>query len=253
MAITANACKLKGVDETKLEDWLKHAGIGLTDKKEDRGIDWNTKQQRLQTIRNAFEDQTQAPESLEHFWPDLLRLLNHFRQGNPSQEGFQLLDELRVSRNAVRHASHTLLQAKSIPVRYQEAVPKIRWAIEGLLRSSSPLLPVMTKIVEYRRDFTGAVELLLTTEERRLITLRYDHEGDADSISGLKLSDLSGRLMFASQEQEYFLFPPPADDTHLVVNALLLPSERPREPVNLIRIRLPEITVPTEFEEETTI
>ncbi|MDW8318514.1 MAG: hypothetical protein RMN53_11825 [Anaerolineae bacterium] len=249
-AASAAACKLNAVDDTKLVAWLKQAGIGLTQDKEERRISWDTKQQCLQAIRNAFEAQTPAPESWEHFWPDLLRLLSHFRHGNPSEEGFQLLDELRDRRNAVRHASYTLLEAKTIPSRYKDAIPKIHRAIEELLRSSSRLLPVMVKIVEYRRDFTGAVELVLTTEERRLTVLRYVHEADAASISGLKLSDLPGRLVFASQEQEYFLFPPPANDVHVVVNALLLPSERPKEPVNSITIRQPQIAVPVEFREE---
>lgn len=251
VAIAASASRVEGVDEERVLTWLKQAGIGLTS--EDRRINWNSKQQCLQTIRNAFVNQTPAPESWEHFWEDLLKLLNHFRDGNPPAAGLYLLRELQQHRNAVRHASHTLLQAKTIPLSYKNAIPKIRWAIEELLSSSSSFLPAMAKIVEYRRDFTGAVELLLTTEERRLIVLRYDHEDDAQSISGLKLSDLPGRLVFASQEQEYFLFPPPADDTHLVVNALLLPSERPKEPVNLIRVRLPEIAVPAEFKEEAPV
>lgn len=253
VAVSASACTLEGVDEIRLAAWLKQAGIGLSQEREDRRVSWGSKQQCLQEICNIFEARESASEYWGHFWPDLLRLLRHFRDGNPPQEGLRLLKELQHHRNAVRHASHTLVQARTIPLSYREAIPGIREAIEQLLKSSSPLLPTMTKIVEYRRDFTGAVELLLTTEDRRLITLRYDHEEDAGLISGLRLPDLPGQLVFASQEQEYFLFPPPPDDVHLVVNALLLPSERPKEPANPIKIRQPEIAAPAEFKEEATV
>lgn len=117
------------------------------------------------------------------------------------------------------------------------------------MRSSVPLLPTMTRMAEYRRDFTGAVELLLTTEDRRLITLRYDHEEDAAFISGIRLPDLPNRLVFASQEQHWFFFPSPPEDTNLVVNALLLPSERVYEPLNAIGIRR-ETVVPAQFMEQ---
>jgi len=100
-------------DDAEQKNWLKQAGIGLT--VEDKRISWDSKQQTLQTIRKKIESREQAPEGWEHLWPDLLSLLNHFRDGNPKQDGLKYLDELRLHRNAVRHGGHTLDGAKGVP------------------------------------------------------------------------------------------------------------------------------------------
>ncbi len=234
-------------DDQEQQKWLKRAGIGLTP--EDKNIAWDTKQQELQKIRKKFEDLAQVPVGWEHLWSDLLRLISHFRDGNPKQPGLQHLTTLRDYRNSLRHAGHTLDDLKSIPTAYQKAIPGIRAAVAGLRENSQDLLPGRARILEYRRDYTGGVELLLTLEDRRLVVLRYDHEQDASLVSGIRLWDLPNRLVYAVGEQEYFLYPMPREDESLIVNALLLPSPRPGERTAEINVKREALIIvaPTEF------
>lgn len=239
----------KVADQIEQSSWLKQAGVSLN--QDDRHINWDSKQKTLQTIRRKIESRADPPEGWEHLWSDLLRLMGHFRDSNPKQGGLKHLDDLRLHRNSVRHAGHTLAKVKDIPAAYQEAIPGVRIAIAGL-QSSQTLLPGKAKILEYRRDYTGGIELALALEDQRQTTLRYDHEQDAYLISGIELLKLSGQLVFASAEQEYFLYPMPSMDEHLVVNALLLPSARPTEMISTIKVKPEPISVPVpgEFKEE---
>lgn len=242
----------RAADAEEQRSWLKQAGIGLT---QDDRITWNSKQQTLQTVRKKIETCDLAPEGWEHLWQNLRRLMDHFRDGTPKQDGLRYVDELRLHRNSVHHASRTLAKSKGIPTVYQEVIPGIRAAIASLQTSSQELLPGRAKILEYRRDYTGGVELVLAVEDRRLVILKYDHERDADLISGIALWKLPNQLVFAPGEQEYFLFPMPQVDEQLIVNALLLPSERPGEAIKEIRIRPEAIAVapPAEFAEELVV
>lgn len=249
-AIVARYAQVADAEEQR--SWLKQAGIGLT---QDDRITWNSKQQTLQTIRKKIETCDLAPEGWERLWAGLLQLMSHFRDGNPKQCGLKYLDELRVHRNSVHHAGHTLAKARSIPTAYHKAIPGIRAATANLQTSSQALLPGKAKILEYRRDYTGGVELVLAVEDRRLVILKYDHERDAVLISGIVLWKLPNQLVFAPGEQEYFLFPMPQVDEQLIVNALLLPSERPGEAIEKIRIRPEAIAAapPAEFVEELVV
>lgn len=250
-AVVARYAQVADVEEQR--SWLKQAGIDLT--QDDTRISWNSKQQTLQTIRKKIETRDQAPEGWEHLWATLLQMMDHFRDSSPKRCGLKHLDELRLHRNSVHHAGHTLAKARSIPTAYQEAIPGIRAAVSSLQTSSQDLLPGRARILEYRRDYTGGIELALALEDHRLVTLRYVHERDAYLISGIALGKLSNQLAFAPGEQEYFIYPIPQADEQLIINALLLPSERPGEPIEKIRIRPEAIAVapPVEFAEELVV
>lgn len=116
-------------------------------------------------------------------------------------EVLRLLSRLRLSRNNLRHASHTMNQGINLPKGYYEAVRSAYECLQKLIDIAYRQHPIVVKIASYQRDMYGHIDMLLATEEKRLITASFS---SLVNTTRIQPSAIGTKL-----NVEFFLFPAP--------------------------------------------
>jgi hypothetical protein len=113
-----------------------------------------------------------------------------------------------------------LQESQRIPEAYIEATPRIRDKLQELWRmvSAEAAIPQVAKVLGCSSDCYGGTDFTLALETRRLVAARYVHDVDKEMLA--RQADES--LALAQVEYEFFLFPSPETEEHLLINPLLL-------------------------------
>lgn len=190
---------------------------------------------------------------MKSIWENAALLINEFRNRKAFPgKGFHLLDELRESRNHIRHSQYKLPPGKDVPSSYPKEISQICAHVTSLIKGYNYFLPQTAKILSYNQDYKGCLELQLALETQRFAVLRYSHREDAQSIGGIKVAELTYQLIYCQDEYEFFLFPPAQPDDHTIMNRFLLARKDKKESYGAVPIKPEAIAVklPAEFEEE---
>ena len=168
-----------------------------------------------------------APFGWESLWEDIHRLIEScgFKQGDDGKwyatdDLMQILDSLRDLRNIVRHAPSTLQEDQRIPEAYINSTPKIRANLLNLWRliNENSAIPQVAKVLEYSSDCYGGTEFTLALENKRVVRVRYVYDWDKDRLAYRAEESLA----LAQKEFEFFIFPSPRSEEHLLINPLLI-------------------------------
>ena len=215
------------------ENWFAAIGVRISEHSGGRTMPWHKKQRVLAVELGKFWEDLEAkkfrlaPPSYESFWSDLHLLLSScgFEQGDDGKwyatgDLMQILDNLRNLRNVARHTSSTLQESRQIPEAYINATPEIRENLLKLWRfiSESDAIPQIAKVLEFSSDCYGGTEFTLALENRRVVRARYVHDLDKNELA----RQAERNLALAQKDFEFFLFPSPKPEEHLLINPLLI-------------------------------
>lgn len=212
--------------------WI--AAVGLKGKRPEQ---WSRKQYILGVeIGTKFWEDLEAgifrvaPNRWEFLWENVCRLIKLVKYEKyedekqwrwyPSGDLAIILDRLREYRNFVRHSIFTLQESQGIPEAYIDVASKVCEDLQKLWRmvNEDTVIPQTAKILRYSIDCYGGIEFTLGLETQRIVIARYIHEMDSNILAkGAKDSPA-----LAQVEYEFFLFPSPKPEEHMLISPLLL-------------------------------
>jgi len=219
-------------EQDKVEKWERELGT------------WGKKRLILgnEIVGKLKEGFKSAPEDWGLLWENLYHLVESCGfekeddKWHPTGKLMVILDNLRELRNIIRHAPSTLQESQRIPEDYIKATPKIRENLQKLWQmvNEKPIIPEIAKILSNSSDCYGGTNLTLALETRRVVTICYVHSMDREALA--KKAE-EGNLALAQKEYEFFLFPPPGREAHLLINHLLLRRDYTYRELGALNIR----------------
>ena len=221
---------------------------------------------RIKSIRNKLlgvqfrseEDELAPP--VEEWWPiwdEFQRLLHscslEIREIESDQgrryevlvtgKMMRCLNSLRDFRNRIRHSSSER-KTSLVPKAYIGTVPKLCEKLQELSSlCSESSVPEIAKIISCSSDCYGGSALTLALETQRMVVARYVHISDKEKLAG----QAEKGLAMTQREYEFFVFPSPGPEQHLLINPLLLRRDYTYRELGSVGIRA------TTIEEEKAI
>lgn len=220
---------------SNVQIWLENAGVLPPSK---RQPDWGMKEESIDQAAKDFPDRASCAnwKHLNPLW-HLVDDCKKVKIKNPvtgrdefdrkkSGKFMLLLWYLRQVRNPVRHASSTLQSAGDVPSAYRKATVNA-YRILNLLCGyywNRQATPALVKLLSYRQDCFGGVEITIATETKRTVVARYINQ---EMVQTLGITKQPGELISqANVSTEYFLFPAPTSKQHLLFHPLLIERTR---------------------------
>lgn len=145
------------------------------------------------------------------------RETKEMKKGNcqeDASEVLRLLFRLRQTRNALRHASHTMNQGINTPKGYDEAIRTAYECLQTLMDCTYRQHPIVVKIASYQRDMYGHIELLLASENKQFITSSF-----ASFVNSTRIQPSEIGREF---NNEFFLFPVPDKESSHIREPILV-------------------------------